>query len=179
MKNRHCEKKAHTEAGSVPTDLTVRLNRRRFLTRLALGAGLSPFLSMPGRRAGQILHAQNPGDPPQNLRVLSESSGNVLKPSDFTYLGAMRLPADLTSFGAGPMTARKGNGRVRFFITGPNTQSVVPPDVVDAVYEIADTGVYNRDYRQAPRANVLTRWGDIYRGKRMSWDDQGNPYQIA
>jgi hypothetical protein len=148
------------------------IDRRRFLTRLALGAGIAPVLSLADR-FGLTLGARAP-QPPRNVRL---QSSPVLAPGDFVYLGAMRVPTQLTQFSFGTMAARSVNGRLQFLMTGNNSQDAAP-DVLDAVWEFADTQSYDRDPTRAPRATVLTKWGDIYQGKRVRYDPQGRPVPL-
>lgn len=37
------------------------------------------------------------------------------------------------------------------------------------LYELADSGTYERDYRNAPRMQLVTAWPDIYNGRRVTW----------
>jgi hypothetical protein len=139
-----------------------RVNRRRFLTTFALGAGLAPLISygksVSARRQAQACY----------------SSKRVMDASDFTYLGAMRLPAELTSYSRGALAARKVNGRLQFFMTGENSQNAVTNwGSLDCVFEFADTESYNQNFAVAPRASVLTQWGDIFQGKRTTWLPDG------
>src|SRR5262249_47411497 len=98
----------------------------------------------------------------------------VLQASDITYLGAFRMPtATDTTFAYGYLSGRMVNGRAHLFLYGNNV--TVPKD---AVYEIEDPGSYDTNYLQAPRANLVTAWGDIYHGKRVSWDAQGNQFNL-
>jgi hypothetical protein len=99
--------------------------------------------------------------------VGSSSTGKpALMASDFTYLGAMRMPASGadTSWAPAGMTGRVVNGQTRFFVYGANNSGVI---------EIADPGSYSTDYTTAPRATLVTRWGNIYKGKDVSYDATG------
>src|SRR5262249_42751719 len=105
-----------------------------------------------------------------NLQCATARS--VIGQNDITYLGAIRMPLNGTdtNFADGNMTGRIVNGHVRFFLYGNHTNTPA-----DAVYEIEDPGSgYNIDYTQAPRATMVTNWGDIYHGKRTSWDTDGS-----
>ena len=129
----------------------------------------------PNQRGGQIaVPRPGPQNPPQNPPPSSGSAQNVLQASDITYLGAIRMPTRGvdTSFAYGGLTGRIVNGRLHFFLYGNTTGTPK-----DAVYEIEDPGSgYNKDYTQAPHATLVTNWGDVYQGKRVSWDDQGNMF---
>ena len=47
------------------------------------------------------------------------------------------------------------------------------------MYQIEDPGAgYSANYTQAPRATLVTAWGDIYHGKRQSWDSHGTPLNL-
>jgi len=99
----------------------------------------------------------------------------VIQASDITYVGAIRMPESVdTMYAYGGISGRIVNGHVRFFLYGNTTKTPK-----DAVYEIEDPGSgYNTDYRQAPRAKLITNWGDVYHGKRISFDNAGNPLNL-
>src|SRR5262245_19165443 len=114
------------------------LDRRRFLTTFAIGAGLAPIVSL-----SRDLSAR------RRAASLCYSAKRVLAASDFTYLGAMRLPTELSSYSFSMMTARKVNGRLQFFMTGENSPNAGANwGSLDAVWEFADTQAYNTDYAQ-------------------------------
>ena len=97
----------------------------------------------------------------------------VIDPSDITYVGAIRMPLqDVdTSFAYGGLAGRQVNGRTRFFLYGRHTGDL---STSDAVYELEDPGSgYTTDYTQAPRASLVTTWGDIYHGLRQTWTGNG------
>src|SRR5689334_7546431 len=153
------------------------LDRRGFLTKVGQGLGLATLASI-------YAEAQSV-PPPTNLRVFSGvpgatptapvSNAALLKPSDFTYLGAMRVPGEISPFSYGGMTARNVNGRLQFFMVGENSPNAVTNwGSFEPVWEFPDTQSYNVDYTQAPRAQFLTKRGDIYKGRRTSWDSPGN-----
>ena len=144
-----------------------RVDRRRFLTTFALGAGLAPVISLSNslsaRRTASACFA----------------SKRVMDSSDFSYLGAMRLPVDLTSYSRATLAARKVNGQLRFFMTGENSGNAVANfGCLDCVFEFADTGNYNPNFALAQRASVLTQWGDIFQGKRTSWLPSGQQIDL-
>jgi len=140
-----------------------RQSRRRFLTTFAVGAGLAPVISF-----SRDLSAR------RRAASLCYSAKRVLAASDFTYLGAMRLPPELSGFSYGAMAARKVNGRLQFFMTGENSANAVGNwGSLDCVWEFADTQSYHLNYTQAARATSLTKWGDIFQGKRTSWMPDG------
>jgi hypothetical protein len=91
----------------------------------------------------------------------------VLTPADFTYLGAATLPLDTngqTRFGysTGALSGRVVNGAVHLFITGAQADT----GWMDPVYEIAWHGA-------GTRCTLVTNWGDITMGTRVS--AAGNP----
>jgi hypothetical protein len=133
--------------------------RRRFLGLVILGAVAAPFVATSGSSV----------TPAATSNLQCATSRPVISQSDITYLGALRLPSSIdTSFSYGGMTGRVVNGRTRFFVYGNNLAG-------DPVFEVEDPGSgYNPDYTQAPRANLITSWGDIYHGKRVTWDASGN-----
>jgi hypothetical protein len=93
----------------------------------------------------------------------------VLSASDISYLGDIRMPAGAdTTFAYGGLSGRMVNGVVHLFVFGNN------PSAHDPVYEIVDPGTgYVRDYTKAPHATLYASWGDIYHGRRTSWDAGG------
>src|SRR4051812_34559172 len=110
------------------------IDRRRFLTTLALGAGVAPMVSF----------SKNFFAAPQATRAAAGSmcydSKRLLQPGDISYLGAMRVPAsgaDMT-FSYGSLTGRRVGGAVRLLMGG----NVL---LGDQIHEFADTGSYNPD----------------------------------
>lgn len=148
----------------------ISASRRKFLATFALGASAAPLLSW-----SRGLFAE-PAPAPQAGADLCYSNKRVLMPSDFQYLGAMRLPRELSPFSTAALTARRVNNRLQFFMTGENSPNAIGNwGTLDPVFEFADTESYNTNYAQAPRATVLTQWRDIYHGKRASWKPDGTP----
>ena len=142
----------------------LRGRRKRFLALVAVGA-IAPLAMFAGGHAAPTASA-----------LTCATARSVIGQSDITYLGAIRMPQSGvdTTYAYGGLTGRIVNGRVHFFIFGNNTSTPR-----DAVYEIEDPGGgYNTDYTQAPYATLVTNWGDIYHGKRTSWDASGNPINI-
>ena len=136
---------------------------RRFFMLAALGAVIAPLVATSGASRS----------PAATSNLQCATARSVLDSSDISYLGAIRMPASGvdTQFAYGGMTGRNVNGHVRLFLYGNNVGS---PS--DAVYEIEDPGAgYSTNYLQAPRATLVTAWGDIYHGKRQSWDANGTP----
>jgi len=138
------------------------VNRRQMLTTLATAIVFGPFQSRSKARAAFKL--QPPTKP-------------LLTKADFKYLGCMRMPEGVdTQFSYGPLTGRKVGGQLRLFVFGNN------PSLHDPIYEVAEPENYSKDYRSAPRMNLVTNWGDVYHGKRVTWiNGQETPlgYQIA
>jgi hypothetical protein len=139
-------------------------SRRRFLAGLATGAAAAPFLALS--RAG--VNAREAA-----AASLCYSNKRVLGPADFTYLGAMRVPAQGVDmvFSYGGLTGRKVNGQVQLLMVGSRSAG-------DPVYEFADTGSYHRDPSQAPRMNLVRNWGDVYGNIRKSWLPDGTERTI-
>ncbi|HKW01005.1 MAG TPA: hypothetical protein VJN96_14360 [Vicinamibacterales bacterium] len=117
---------------------------------------------------------------PIGPRTNPTTATNVLQASDISYLGAIRVPEDGVDarYAYGGLAGRIVNGHVRLFIYG----NTVPqdPTLKDWVYEIEDPGGgYTADYTNAPRAHLVTTWGDIYHGKRIYYDftnGSGDPW---
>jgi hypothetical protein len=144
------------------------VDRRRFLTTFALGAGLAPVISLTSSLSAR-------------RRQVSAcyASKRVMDQTDFQYLGAMRLPPELTAFSRAPLAARKVNGQLRFFMTGENSSNAVTNwGSLDPLFEFADTQSYHPNYDQAPRATVLTQWGNMFQGKRTSWLPTGQQIDL-
>lgn len=156
------------------------MERRRFLAKIGHSVGLMTLASVYAD-AQSVQTPRNlrvsPGVAPPTDPVPSPPATGVraLKPSDFTYLGAMRIPDtgyasdDDPTWSYGALAARRVNGVLQFFMTGSNVTH-------DRVFEFVDTQSYDRDYRQAPRARMATYWGDIYKGKRTSWTADGKQF---
>jgi len=91
----------------------------------------------------------------------------VLAPTDFSYLGAMRVPESVDMvFSYGGLTGRKVNGQVRLLMLGSR-------NIGDPIYELADTGTYNPNPAQAPRMSLIRNWGSVYGDKRKTWSPNG------
>lgn len=150
-----------------------RLDRRRFLAACAAGAGMAPLLSLSrGVSAGSGMGAAPATD-------LCYGTRRVLGAPDFSYLGAMRLPTELSQFTYGALAARKVGGRLQFFMTGENSPNATGNwGSLDCVWEFADTQSYSQSFAQAPRASVLTKWGDIFQGRRISWLPDGQQIDL-
>jgi hypothetical protein len=136
---------------------------RRFFMLAALGAVIAPLVATSGARLS----------PAATSNLQCATARSVLDSSDISYLGAIRMPASGvdTQFAYGGISGRTVNGHVRLFLYGNNVGN---PS--DAVYEIEDPGAgYSTNYTQAPRATLVTAWGDIYHGRRQSWDANGAP----
>jgi hypothetical protein len=139
-------------------------SHRRFLGLVILGAVIAPFVATTGSGVTSTTSS--------NLQCAT--SRPVISQNDITYLGALRIPATGvdTTYAYGGLTGRTVNGRTRLFLYG-NTVSQ-DPTLKDWVYEIEDPGSgYNSDYTQAPRATLITNWGDIYHGKRVEYMPDG------
>lgn len=114
--------------------------------------------------------------PTPNTPAPSNSGKPIIQASDITYLGALRMPdagVD-TTFAYGGMTGRVVNGRVHLFLYGKH------PSDSDPVYEIEDPDAgYMTDYHVATRTRLVTAWGDIYKGRRQSWNADGSPVDLS
>ncbi len=89
--------------------------------------------------------------------VTKASGPTVLQPSDFVYLGAMRVP--YSGFGGlqwdgasggGALTGRVVDGHVHLFMTAHDNRQLG---------EFLDTESYNSDYSQAPRMQLIANYG--------------------
>ncbi len=154
---------ASRSVAAVPASGT---RRKRFLAIAVLGAGLAPLATLAGSSVAPVSPAAA-----TTSAVACATAKTVFDASDITYLGAVRMPATGvdTSYAYGGLAGRIVNGHVRLFLYGNN---VAAPK--DAVYEIEEPGSgYDPNYAQAPRASLVTAWGDVYHGKRQSWDSNG------
>jgi hypothetical protein len=107
------------------------------------------------------------GAPPRNLRIVTPSpdptpSTGVIAPADFTYLGAMRIPAKL-AWSVGALAGRTIGTQVFFFMVDRNGEA----------FEFPYVG-HSLDLAQAPTAPMQREWGFIsWNGTEMrnlSWD---------
>jgi hypothetical protein len=99
------------------------------------------------------------------------TTSNVLSAADITYNGAIRMPAASvnTESSTGSMSGRQVGGDTHLFIWA-NSGGVDYPDII----ELDVTGLTpNTDLSVAPRATLVTNWGDDYgtAGCRRSWED--------
>lgn len=116
------------------------------------------------------------------LSIRLDSAGpptSVLTASDFTYLGAIRMPpSGVDTAGAyGSIGGRIVSGNTHLFVWG-HAGAVDPP----SVYEIDVTGLTpNPTYTSAPRASLVTAWGNICGSARASWTDNacGTPVNLT
>jgi len=158
------------------------MNRRGFLAKVAgLATMASIYAEAQGVQTPGGLRARvpDPGQVPGQTPTAPTSNAALIKPSDFKYLGAMRVPEEISAFSYGGMTARTVNGRLQFFMVGENSPNATANwGSFEPVWEFADTQSYNEDYTQAPRATVLTKWGDIYQGRRKSFDSSGKAMSL-
>jgi hypothetical protein len=109
------------------------------------------------------------------LSTVASGSLRVIAQTDITYKGCFLMPPGTdTTFAAGNLSGRMIGGQVHLFVYGNN------PTLHDPVYEIIDPGSgYSLDYHTAPKATLYANWGDIYHGKRISFDGSGNPVQLG
>jgi hypothetical protein len=102
------------------------------------------------------------------LPIRITTASNALQLSDITYNGAIRMPVGLDTFSAiGSMTGRQVSGDTHLFIYlsagGVDYASIAELDV---------TGLTpNTTIASAPRATLITNWGDDYGSCRRSWED--------
>ena len=96
------------------------IDRREFLTTVGVSLGA-------GSLFGSHLDAQTV-PPPRNVRIVpgtpapSAVPANVLKPSDISYVGCMRMPSTGvdTAFSYGGLAGRVVGGQLRLFVHGRN-----------------------------------------------------------
>ena len=134
-----------------------RVNRRRFLSGMAIGAGLAPLAALStSLRAGQ-------GSSSSNALCVGPS---VLTAGDLTYLGAINLPSDTAGARFGwsraAMTGRRVGSSVRLFITGSIGGPGDNNGVLDAVYKVQLNGLQ--------KATFIRNWGDITQGRKLVID---------
>ncbi|HKW01011.1 MAG TPA: hypothetical protein VJN96_14390 [Vicinamibacterales bacterium] len=140
--------------------------QRRFLGLAVLGAMLAPFAATS---------SGNLSSPQTSSNLSCATAKPVLTANDIEYLGAIRVPATGVDarYSYGGLTGRMVNGRAHLFIYGNNVPQ--DPTLKDWVYELEDPGGgYTTDYTMAPRARLVTTWGDIYHGKRLYYDYDRN-----
>jgi hypothetical protein len=127
-------------------------SRRTFLRRMAGGAlaALPAFACRPD----SLTHQLKPED-----ELSGELSKPVLAEDDFEYVGAFRLPRDISghdgSYGRG-LAIRTLNGHTR----------VITAALDGVIYEVAmptQLGVFNT----YPQASIVKVWGDLSKGHRV------------
>ena len=97
---------------------------------------------------------------PSMYATSSGSSGTVLQPSDFTYLGQVRVPDDDTpngirfAFSQGAMSGRVVGSDIHLFLTGATADTGWP----DPVYEIKYNGI-------GSQCTMVTNWWDVTAGQ--------------
>lgn len=93
----------------------------------------------------------------------------MLRSTDLQYLGAYRCPSQgaWMDFSYGHMTGRIVNGETRLIMSGNRVRQA-------PVYEFAvPNAVPNASPILAPKMTLVREWGDIYHGKRTTWDTVG------
>ncbi len=99
-----------------------------------------------------------------SVQTTLAATKTILTQNDITYVGTMRMPTSIDTGWSDPIiTGRMVNGQVRLFVYGRG-----------GVFELADTGVYDKNYLTAPRMNLVTKWGDVYNGKAISFLANGS-----
>src|SRR5262245_34568180 len=129
------------------------LGRRRFLTGIAAGAGLAPFVPW-----SRLLGAAQPA-PATDLCYGNAAAKAVLSSSDFAYLGAFKLPSAVSSqmaFSAACLTGRRLNGELRLLLSGPFSR----------VIELSYPG-QSLTRSALPVASQLNFWSDIFGSKAL------------
>ncbi len=103
--------------------------------------------------------------------LYTAGSSNILQPTDFTYQGALRMPASgvTTSASYGGFSGRQVAGNTHLFVLGstPAGLGVAPEPVT---YEIDVTGLSpSMTPGSAPQATLVTNWGNIFGGKLLAY----------
>jgi hypothetical protein len=149
-------------------DKKSRIDRRRFLTSCAIGAGLAPFAHLA--RSRTLAHT---ADAPQaNLCYASNPEG-VLRASDLRYLGSFRMPSDgvfsdahppyYFNFSGGALTGRRVGGVPTLLIQGtPN------PTVARVGPEVMELSIPTPSISTPPRAGLVRTWQDVRNGKDLA-----------
>jgi hypothetical protein len=99
-------------------------------------------------------------------------SNGTLQPTDFTYQGALRMPASgvATASSYGGFSGRQVSGNTHLFILGstPSGGGIAPEPVA---YEIDVTGLTpSMTPGSAPQATLVTNWGNIFGGKLLAFN---------
>src|SRR6185503_11238074 len=139
-----------------------RVNRRRFMTSVAVGAGLAPLAAALGSKATASVG--------QAVNDLCYGTVAPITPSDMRYLGALRVPDSgcRLDYSRGPLTGRRVGNELRLFTTGHVLQGA-------PVAELAVDVAPSMNQLSAPRLRLVRNWGDVTGGKRLSWDATGAP----
>jgi hypothetical protein len=135
------------------------ISRREFLGGLAATVAATPLVISADQA---IPRRPNPNSNPNQPPSGGSSSGKtLLTKDDFKYTGMFTLPfaGDLKlGFSNGAIAGRHVGSDVHLFVCGGKPSG-------DPVVEVVFTGA-GRDLLQAPRAQLVRNWGDIYSGKR-------------
>ncbi len=99
-------------------------------------------------------------------------STNRLRPGDLTFEGFFRVPTGLIgngpyatlAYGGAAMTSRVVDGQRRFFLTGHRYAN-------DPIVELAAPQAFGTTPDKAPVATVVTYWGDIYGGRKVTTEE--------
>ena len=135
---------------------------RRFLTFAALGAVLAPF----------AVSGSSSLTPPASSALQCATARSVLDASDISYLGAIRMPAS----GVDTQLCLRRADRPRRQRSPASLrlrQQRRPRQRTRSTKSKTREAATTPNYTQAPRATLVTAWGDIYHGKRTSWDCPG------
>lgn len=136
-----------------------KVNRRRFMTSFAVGAGLAPLASVLGSRATAF------GG--QTVNDLCFGSAAPITVGDLRYQGAHRVPnaGCRLDYSRGGLSGRRVGNELRLFLTGHVLQGA-------PVAELAVDVAPSTNQLSAPRLRLVRNWGDVTGGKRLSWDAQ-------
>lgn len=146
------------------------VSRRRFLGSVAAGVGASSLLQSQFGIVSSVLEAQSPARP-QNVRIVTGTQ-NLLAPSDFRYLGSVGLPlgdGQIIRFGfsTGSLAGRVVGGETHLFATMAQ-QGAGGAANADQVVEVRYNGI-------GSRTTVVTNWGDVTKGKRVTGHGNAAP----
>jgi len=138
------------------------LGRRKFMTTLAVGAGLAP-LALLARRAGAGAQVAN------SSLCFTPTAPGLLTKDDIAYLGSFKVPAgegigQTLYFSAGNFALRRGangNGALTFLMSGPR-QTVSGWEQFAMLREFTYPG---ESISSPPVASTVQDYNDIWAGK--------------
>src|SRR5436190_6521731 len=142
-------------------DQKSRFSRRRFLTSIAVGAGLAPLTNLARGFARAPI-------PAAGLCARPSGGLGLLGPNDLTYLGSFKMPSDgvlngthppyFFEFSDGAITGRRVGGRPTLLIQGPSIHVTNYADLP----QLMEISIPEPSISNPPRAEMVQSWRNLY-----------------